>query len=495
MIHHSIDSIFTDLTNSLSEELESRSVIETLVSEVNDALRPLMLGMAKFQSSVPYIVGSPQDSNDSGNENDKENKEEEADEIEYMAKVSKRELVLGPLQQALQKLVTLKVDEADNNEDKKKIDQLKSESNKNVVDEPVSKKKSKKESKEKKKKKDKKSKHEAQSTSEDSSDKESDTQKQEYSKNPNSHFIAYHKYQSIWTEVVEESIEIVLMKHFVETCLGALEPFYTGKYENATKDKKNSKNTESDNKDRGFTTSLSNLDPSALSKLLATPEQVSQMLGVPFSYLYSEYICEMVTENSSESYGSNTRGKSAKTFESNPRFRKPPKAESSAAFKDATLFHLSVTDYLHAVLSMSSKLSRLAFNCVTTVSQVERVLEQVMTELEEENKKRKYDEREDHGINDSAYEPLKDGQRPQVENNFNQKSWKNQKNELKVDTHKTLSPYFFAVIISSFLKQVQSGFMSLDFKNDNLRRHVDVLKYDVKGAEQVVYDLSLRGLI
>lgn len=40
-----------------------------------------------------------------------------------------------------------------------------------------------------------------------------------------------------------------------------------------------------------------------------------------------------------------------------------------------------------------------------------------------------------------------------------------------------------------------SGFQILNLKNDVLRKRVDALKYRVKEVEDVVYDLSLRGLI
>lgn len=40
-----------------------------------------------------------------------------------------------------------------------------------------------------------------------------------------------------------------------------------------------------------------------------------------------------------------------------------------------------------------------------------------------------------------------------------------------------------------------SGFQILNLKNDILRKRVDALKYRVKEVEDVVYDLSLRGLV
>ena len=35
----------------------------------------------------------------------------------------------------------------------------------------------------------------------------------------------------------------------------------------------------------------------------------------------------------------------------------------------------------------------------------------------------------------------------------------------------------------------------LNLKNDNLRKRFDSIKYDLKKVEEVVYDLSIRGLI
>ena len=51
------------------------------------------------------------------------------------------------------------------------------------------------------------------------------------------------------------------------------------------------------------------------------------------------------------------------------------------------------------------------------------------------------------------------------------------------------------VAISSFVKDVYSGFQLLNLKNDLLRRRFDGMKYSVKKVEDVIYDLSLRGII
>lgn len=48
--------------------------------------------------------------------------------------------------------------------------------------------------------------------------------------------------------------------------------------------------------------------------------------------------------------------------------------------------------------------------------------------------------------------------------------------------------------ISNFINELDSGFRLLNLKNDPLRKRYDGLKYDVKKVEEVVYDLSIRGL-
>jgi len=49
--------------------------------------------------------------------------------------------------------------------------------------------------------------------------------------------------------------------------------------------------------------------------------------------------------------------------------------------------------------------------------------------------------------------------------------------------------------VGRFVKEVHAGFQLLNLKNDNLRRRADGVKYSVKRCEDVVYDLSLRGLV
>ena len=48
--------------------------------------------------------------------------------------------------------------------------------------------------------------------------------------------------------------------------------------------------------------------------------------------------------------------------------------------------------------------------------------------------------------------------------------------------------------ISTFVSDLNAGFRLLNLKNDALRKKFDSLKYDVKKIEEVVYDISIRGL-
>ncbi|XP_077993646.1 translin-like [Glandiceps talaboti] len=48
--------------------------------------------------------------------------------------------------------------------------------------------------------------------------------------------------------------------------------------------------------------------------------------------------------------------------------------------------------------------------------------------------------------------------------------------------------------IAAFVAELDSGFRLLNLKNDSLRKRFDSLKYDMKKVEEVVYDLSIRGL-
>ncbi|KAK4689191.1 GPI ethanolamine phosphate transferase 2/3 subunit F, partial [Tremellales sp. Uapishka_1] len=48
--------------------------------------------------------------------------------------------------------------------------------------------------------------------------------------------------------------------------------------------------------------------------------------------------------------------------------------------------------------------------------------------------------------------------------------------------------------IAAFVNDIFASYSMLNLRNDALRRRFDTLKYDVKRCEDVVYDLTLRGL-
>ncbi|KAM4698077.1 translin [Rhinophrynus dorsalis] len=58
----------------------------------------------------------------------------------------------------------------------------------------------------------------------------------------------------------------------------------------------------------------------------------------------------------------------------------------------------------------------------------------------------------------------------------------------------TAGDYSRPLRISTFINELDFGFRLLNLKNDSLRKRYDGLKYDVKKIEEVVYDLSIRGL-
>lgn len=59
----------------------------------------------------------------------------------------------------------------------------------------------------------------------------------------------------------------------------------------------------------------------------------------------------------------------------------------------------------------------------------------------------------------------------------------------------TLGDFARPLQISKFVNELHAGFQILNLKNDSLRRRSDGIKYQVKKIEEVVYDLSLRGLV
>ena len=59
----------------------------------------------------------------------------------------------------------------------------------------------------------------------------------------------------------------------------------------------------------------------------------------------------------------------------------------------------------------------------------------------------------------------------------------------------TQGDYDRPIRISAFVGDLLTGFRLLNLKNDGLRKKFDSLKYDTKKLEEVVYDLSIRGLV
>jgi hypothetical protein len=48
--------------------------------------------------------------------------------------------------------------------------------------------------------------------------------------------------------------------------------------------------------------------------------------------------------------------------------------------------------------------------------------------------------------------------------------------------------------IARFVSELYAGYRLLNLKNDFLRKRMDSIKYDVKKIEEVVYDITVRGL-
>lgn len=58
----------------------------------------------------------------------------------------------------------------------------------------------------------------------------------------------------------------------------------------------------------------------------------------------------------------------------------------------------------------------------------------------------------------------------------------------------TLGDFERPMQISRFMADLNAGFKLLNLKNDSLRKRFDGLKYDIKKIEEIVYDISIRGL-
>ncbi|TPX61942.1 hypothetical protein PhCBS80983_g00836 [Powellomyces hirtus] len=109
---------------------------------------------------------------------------------------------------------------------------------------------------------------------------------------------------------------------------------------------------------------------------------------------------------------------------------------------DSQAFHIGIEDYLHGLINMTSELSRLAVNWLQAILSVlcgELVMDADMILM---------------------------------------------KGVLKGRT----------ISISRFVGELYSGFQLLNLKNDTLRKRFDGIKYDIKKIEEVVYDISVRGL-
>jgi len=59
----------------------------------------------------------------------------------------------------------------------------------------------------------------------------------------------------------------------------------------------------------------------------------------------------------------------------------------------------------------------------------------------------------------------------------------------------TAGDYSRPIRIARFIADLDAGFRLLNLKNDSLRKRYDALKYDLKKVEEVVYDLTVRGLV
>ncbi|PWN28254.1 Translin [Jaminaea rosea] len=59
----------------------------------------------------------------------------------------------------------------------------------------------------------------------------------------------------------------------------------------------------------------------------------------------------------------------------------------------------------------------------------------------------------------------------------------------------TMADFATPLRLSEFVKELHAGFGVLNLKNDSLRKRFDSIKYDVKRVEEIVYDVSLRGLL
>jgi hypothetical protein len=122
------------------------------------------------------------------------------------------------------------------------------------------------------------------------------------------------------------------------------------------------------------------------------------------------------------------------------RYAAGPSASYEDELRDATLFHITIKDYLLAVLSLATELARLAFTSVMGISLAAQKQPQ-----------------------------SRDGAEPPDNRND------------------------IPIAVKTFLQNLQAAFLTLNLKNDVLRRRYDALKYDVKNVESIVYDLCVKA--
>lgn len=113
--------------------------------------------------------------------------------------------------------------------------------------------------------------------------------------------------------------------------------------------------------------------------------------------------------------------------------------------KDRDTFHLTIEEYLHALVSLIDELVSLARRHLLVAAQMRSVLIEHQARL--------------------------------ARNSVTQ------------------GDYRRPVLISQFVKDLHAGFQLLNLKNDSLRKRSDGIKYRVREVEDVVYDLSLRQLL
>lgn len=122
------------------------------------------------------------------------------------------------------------------------------------------------------------------------------------------------------------------------------------------------------------------------------------------------------------------------------QFAAKPGSSHELELRDATLLHVTIKEYLFAVLTLATELARLAFTSVMAIS---------LASQQQQNQ----------------HQPPPTG---------------------SADDKKNIP-----IAVNAFLQNLQAAFLTINFKNDALRRRYDTLKYDVKNVERIVYDLCV----